>query len=122
MIAFVSCGHAEWLQESEMITFSNINILYILEREFIFIDLLVQLSLDSGVWAETSFVEQILLFVCLFVAFKFFSATQSLGGSTMLLKVYYYPGLQEPVFNPSYAENDDNDDGADHTIYAPDRM
>lgn len=40
-IAFASCYQAEWLQESEMVTFPNINILYILERGFIFTDLLV---------------------------------------------------------------------------------
>lgn len=38
--AFTSYSHAEWLQESEMVTFPNINILYILKRGFIFTDLL----------------------------------------------------------------------------------
>lgn len=72
------------------------------------------------VWAEILLYSRFYyLFVCLFIACKFSSATQSLGGSIILLKMDYYPGLQEPVFNPSCTESDNNSDGDDHTIYAP---
>lgn len=39
-------------------------------------------------------------FVCLFVTYKFSSSTESLGGSTMLIKEYY------PSSNPSPEDDD----------------